>query len=127
MGYEYKPIDWTSPTGVETKLYPIGVLAYNLGRSTQTVRKWEVSGVIPATPFKNSRGQRLYSHEMIDEVVKNAFDCHISQGSAMLGKPFANRNYKAFQKLNEKYFGETEEVKVANKGGIKRGEIEESD
>ena len=43
-----KAIPYTSPTGKETVLYGIGMLAEALGRKPQTIRKWEISGIIPS-------------------------------------------------------------------------------
>ena len=37
--------------GVEVVMYSIGDLAQELGRESQTIRKWELNGVIPPTRF----------------------------------------------------------------------------
>ena len=76
-----KEIPYTSPiTGRSTTLYNIGVVAEAIGRTSQTIRKWEVGGVIPPTPFRQ-KGKRLYSKEHIDVIVKCAEQAKIMQGS----------------------------------------------
>lgn len=57
-------------TGAATpqKLYTIGYLATALGRSVQVIRLWEKQGVIPPTPLKSAKGDRMYTPEMIDSI-----------------------------------------------------------
>lgn len=105
--YEKQPwgreIPYTSPiTGRSTTLYNIGVAAEAIGRTTQTVRKWEISGVIPPTPFKQ-KGKRLYSKEHIDVMVECAERYKIAQGSRNYSS-FSHRLYKEFQKVNDLFF-----------------------
>lgn len=51
--------------GKKVNGYTITVLAERLSRSADTVNKWISSGVIPATPFRSKRDDRLYTDGMI--------------------------------------------------------------
>lgn len=60
--------------GVDTRFYPISVLAEKLERQAPTVRKWERLGYIPPTPYRtpsrDKRGQRrLYTRAQIEGLV----------------------------------------------------------
>lgn len=108
MSYEKTPwgreIPYTSPiTGRSTTLYNIGVVAEAIGRTSQTIRKWEVGGVIPPTPFKQ-KGKRLYSKEHIDAIVKCAESTRIMQGSQVSQTVFSKKLYVEFQKVNDLFF-----------------------
>ena len=110
MGYYEKTpwgreIPYTSPiTGRETTLYNIGVVAEAIGRTPQTIRKWEVGGIIPPTPFKQ-KGKRLYSKEHIDAIVKCAESVKIKQGcSSSVYTTFSRRLHKEFMKVNDLFF-----------------------
>jgi DNA-binding transcriptional MerR regulator len=46
----------------------IGAVAGALGRSPQTLRLWEERGVIPGTPYRSGRGDRVYTMEQIAEI-----------------------------------------------------------
>lgn len=110
--YEKTPwgreIPYTSPiTGRKTTLYNIGVVAEAIGRTSQTIRKWEVGGVIPPTPFKQ-KGKRLYSKEHIDVIVKCAESSHIMQGSQVSQTAFSKKLYREFQKVNDLFFKKEE-------------------
>ena len=116
--YEKTPwgreIPYTSPiTGRKTTLYNIGVVAEAIGRTSQTIRKWEVGGVIPPTPFKQ-KGKRLYSKEHIDVIVKCAESSHIMQGSQVSQTAFSQKLYREFKKVNDLFFRK-EEVKPNGK------------
>lgn len=113
--YEKTPwgreIPYTSPiTGRSTILYNIGVVAEAIGRTSQTIRKWEVGGVIPPTPFKQ-KGKRLYSKEHIDAIVKCAESSHILQGSKVSQTAFSKKLYREFQKVNDLFFKKESEEK----------------
>lgn len=98
-----KAIEYTTPTGIKTTLYNIGVLAEALGRTSQTIRKWEIGGVIPPTPFKQN-GQRLYSMEHIEALVKGAEKSKIKIGSAISQTAFTQRAFKDFEEINDRFF-----------------------
>lgn len=103
-----RAIPYTSPTGVETTLFNIGTVAEAIGRTSQTIRKWEVAGVIPETPFKQS-GRRLYSKEHIDAIVDCAEKAHLAPGKNISTTNFSNRLYKEFQRINDLFFKEEKE------------------
>lgn len=102
-----RAIPYTSPTGKETTLYNIGVLAEAIGRTPSTVRKWEVSGVIPPTPFKTVN-RRLYSTEHIDALVRCVEKYHVTMG-VQLPVAFSKAVYREFQKINDYFFKEENE------------------
>lgn len=52
MAIQQKSVPYTFPNGIKMKLYTIGSLASALGRSSATVRKWEISGILPKTPLR---------------------------------------------------------------------------
>lgn len=99
-----REVSYTTPTGIETTLFSINVLAERLGRTTQTVRKWEIGGVIPPTPFKIN-GKRFYSKEHIDVIVASAEKSKIKQGKSVGNTQFSNRCYREFERLNKLFFG----------------------
>lgn len=86
--------------GEEVKLYFIASLAEALGRTTQTVRKWEISGMIPPC-FKDSNGRRLYTEEQINLIVQIAEETKLGQGKST--SAFSNKVHKALKELNKKY------------------------
>ncbi len=102
-----RAVPYTSPTGVETTLYNIGTVAEAIGRTSQTVRKWEISGVIPPTPFKQG-SKRMYSKEHIDCLVRNVEKYHVTMGMK-ISKAFSKRVYDEFQKINDSFFKSKEE------------------
>lgn len=112
MDYDKQPwgraIPYTSPTGRKTTLYNIGVVAEAIGRTSQTIRKWEVSGVIPPTPFKQG-DKRLYSKEHIDAMVHWAEVSNIKMGSRITQSRFARHMHKEFKRLNDYFFKKEED------------------
>ena len=100
-----REVEYTTPTGIKTTLYSINVLAEALGRTSQTVRKWELGGTIPPTPFR-IHGRRFYSKEHIDIIVKSAEKSKIKVGKPICNTQFSNRCYKEFAELHKKFFGE---------------------
>lgn len=100
-----KEIPYTSPTGCETYLYNIATVGSALGRTSQTVRKWEIGGVIPKTPFTKN-GQRLYSKEHIDALILAAEKAHLMQGSRVTKTYFSRYAFEEFEKVHTKLFGE---------------------
>ena len=91
-------------TGFSTTLYNINVVATALGRTSQTIRKWEIAGVIPKTPFK-SDSRRLYSKEQIDILVECAEKAHLSTGKKISQTSFTSNVDKKLKELFKKIFG----------------------
>jgi DNA-binding transcriptional MerR regulator len=61
--------------GGETSNYvTIGAVAKAIRRSTQSVRLWEKQGLIPETPYRNQRGDRLYTPQMVLEILNKVKD-----------------------------------------------------
>jgi DNA-binding transcriptional MerR regulator len=53
--------------GGETEYLTIGAFAKTVGRSVQSIRNYERRGIIPVTPHKSARGDRLYTPIQIME------------------------------------------------------------
>ena len=89
--------------GKELTLYYMNALSEATGRNAQTLRKWELAGIIPKTPFRDKTGKRLYLQEHIDAVAESAEKCQIGQGRNMSSTQFKEQVYKKFKAINEKY------------------------
>lgn len=89
--------------GEELDLYYIGTLAEMLGRTTQTVRKWEVSGILPDSLFRDKLGRRMYTLEQIQTIVECAEQSNVRQGYSVANTNFSPRVYKALEEVNKKY------------------------
>lgn len=61
--------EYRTGDGAKIKLYSVGVFATFIGRSAQSLSHWEKRGIMPDTPFRDTRGYRLFSRGMM-EVVK---------------------------------------------------------
>ena len=97
--------DFTLPNGETIELFYIGSLANALGRTTPTIRKWEISGVIPDPCFRDSNGRRLYSQEQIDTVVRCAERAKIKQGLSIANTSFSVWCHTELEKVRLKYIG----------------------
>lgn len=87
----------------EVELYYINALASALGRTSQTIRKWEIAGIIPDAIFRDKNGRRLYTKEQIEIMVRIAEECKITQGKSVAGTGFTKKVYKALEEHNKKY------------------------
>ena len=97
----------TLPSGEAVKLYSIAFLADALGRTTRCIRKWEISGILPPTPFRYSNTYwRLYTQEQIDIIVRLAEKYKLKDGISFRKTNFSSSCFKAFEKLEKKYLGE---------------------
>lgn len=96
---------YTLPSGKEVDLYYVGQLATALGRTPDTIRKWELAGIIPSTCFRDKLGCRLYTAEQIEAAVRVAEKCKIMQGKRMGDTTFTKQLTVEFKKLEEKYKG----------------------
>ena len=88
-------------------LFPIAKLSQaltdvDIPRDTQTIRKWEVKGVIPPSIFR-SGGKRLFSKEQIDCIVRVAKECDIKQGNSIASTEFIQKVWDELSKINTKY------------------------
>lgn len=95
------------PNVGKIRLFPISKLSQALTdagipRDVQTVRKWEVRGVIPRALFRSGH-KRLYSQEQIDTIVQVAVECKLRQGASIADTDFINAVWDAMEKLNAKY------------------------
>lgn len=87
--------EYTIPLVGKIVLYPISKISQVLTdagypRDTQTIRKWELSGVIPTAPFRNKLN-RLYSAKHIEELVRAVVECDIKRGIAIESTDFSER------------------------------------
>ena len=110
-----KAVPYTSPTGVQTTLYNIATAAEAIGRTPQTLRKWEVGGIIPLTPFK-LHGRRMYSTEHIDALVECAEQSHIRPGVRIQDTAFSAHMFKWYEKIYNRFFVENTESEVKEDG-----------
>lgn len=93
------------PNGDVVDLFYIGALASALGRNTNTIRKWEIAGIIPDPCFKDKFGRRLYTQEQIDVIVNCAEKAKIKQGASISRTSFSKWCYDELEKLKQKYKG----------------------
>ena len=91
--------------GEEVKLFYIERLASELGRTPQTIRKWEVSGILPKPIFRDKLERRLYSLEQINAIVECAEKSNLRQGYSVANTNFSVRVHKALDEINKKYIG----------------------
>ncbi len=100
------------PNGNTIEVYTIGELCYEVGRTPDAIRKWELSGILPPTCFRDSRGRRLYTQEQIDVIRLCAEKSKLGQGRNSLLR-FKRYVSKELKKLEAKYI---------EYGGYKNGE-----
>ena len=100
-----KPISLfhTFKDGSTIELFYIGTLANRLGRVSNTIRKWEIAGILPKTGFTDKMGCRLYSQEQIDVIVKTAEEAKISTGRSIFATSFPKVVAERFNVLLDKY------------------------
>lgn len=102
-----------SVKGQEKKLFPISVLAERLSkalkdeRTTQTIRKWEKSKIIPPATFRIG-GKRLYAEEQIEAICRVAKECNIKQGYSLHLTNFSVRVWEELRIVNRKLLGKEE-------------------
>lgn len=93
--------------GQDVILYPIAKLVTELERigyprDSQTIRKWEASGITPPSLFRVGN-KRLYSKEQIDLYCRIAQECDIRQGFRIAHTDFSARIWEEMTELNKKY------------------------
>ena len=89
--------------GEELELFYVDRLACELGRTPQTIRKWEVSGILPKPISKDKNNRRLYSQEQIDAIVECAEKSNVRQGYSVANTNFSVRVFKALNEINNRY------------------------
>ncbi|MFI3211679.1 MAG: MerR family transcriptional regulator, partial [Peptostreptococcaceae bacterium] len=89
--------------GEPLELFYIDKLASELGRTPQTIRKWEVSGILPNPIFKDKHNRRLYSLEQIEVIVECAVKSNVRQGYSVANTLFSRRVFKGLEEVNKKY------------------------
>ena len=109
MSFDLSPWDKSIPyknekTGYETTLYNSAVAGRAIGRSTQTMTKWEIAGTIPATPFRVG-GKRMYCEEQIKILMDCAENARISQGRKISQTNFSSQVQKNWNELFREIFG----------------------
>lgn len=60
-----QPLVKLKPSGERVKLFSVGAFARALKRSVQSISHWEAKGILPPTPYRDSRGHRYYTYGMI--------------------------------------------------------------
>lgn len=92
------------PSGNIIDVYPIGVLAKALNRSSLTIRRWEKKGIIPDTFFTDSRGFRMYSMEQINIIVDCEKKAGINKkGTSIVDTCFSKMCHERLNELRLKY------------------------
>jgi len=54
--------------GVMIAMFTLGALARILGKGLSTLRMWEGKGVLPQTPYRSERGDRLYTYDQVNDI-----------------------------------------------------------
>lgn len=65
-----KPKREELPDGSVIHLYSVGAFAKLIGRSIQSISHWENKGLIPETPYRDSRGFRYFTRSMMAVVIR---------------------------------------------------------
>ncbi len=101
------------PNGNTIEVYTIGELCYEVGRTPDAVRKWELSGILPPTCFRDSRGRRIYTQEQIDVIRICAEKSKLGQGrnSLLRFKRYVSKELKKLEAQYIEYGGYTGDEK----------------
>ena len=98
-----KPLKYKLPTGEVVDLYSIGKLAQKLSREPQVIKKWELSGALPKTPFKTQRKFRLYTQEQIDLISECAESFNIRNGVSIKASGFTEAIQSGYVAIFNRY------------------------
>jgi len=63
-----KPIEGVSADGTGVRLHSVGALAILLQRSVQAINHWQKKGLLPDTPYRDSREFRFYTPAMMQAI-----------------------------------------------------------
>lgn len=91
--------------GKEVQMYTIGELADALGRESQTVRKWEIAGVIPKTLFRDKAKRRLYPQDIVEGLKAIGVSEEITQGVSFQNTQFKEKAHALFKKVEKELLG----------------------
>lgn len=98
-----KPQHSIKIAGEDVALYPISTLAEALGRSSATIRKWEIAGIIPDCLFRGPMQRRLYTEEQISIIVECAEQSNVRAGYSIANTNFTPRVVEKLDKLHTYY------------------------
>lgn len=87
--------------GVDVEMYSIGELAKELGRESQTIRKWEIGGIIPPTRFRDNAKRRLYPLQIVKGMKMIVDEEDITQGVSFETTDFTKRVEKLFREVEK--------------------------
>ena len=96
-------ISYQVPSGEVVELFCIDVIAERIGRSSKTIRSWEISGRLPKSIFSGYNGVRYYSQAQIDIVAKYAEQFKASQGRSLRHTRFTELIERDFIVLSKSY------------------------
>jgi predicted transcriptional regulator len=91
--------------GREVVMYSIGELAKELGRESQTIRKWEQAGIIPPTRFRDKTNKRLYPQEIVEGLKRISEEEDITQGVSFTTTDFKKRAFELFKRVEADLLG----------------------
>ena len=100
--------------GANLFVYPIGWLAFLMGRSTSSVRRWERAGILPRPIFETPDKIRWYCAPEIAGYVKIFKACNIRRRIPIESTPFKHNAHEYKLRLKQKL-----EEYVANNSQLK--------
>ena len=96
---------FTTPSGEVISLYYIGYFAKQVNRTTDCIRLWERTKIIPETPFRDKFGRRMYSQAQIDVVNKFLNKYNVGRGMSISSTYFSKNVFNNWNKLKLRYLG----------------------
>lgn len=99
--------------GKKMTLYPISYLAKELSkalestRSEQTIRKWELDGILPPAIFRVG-GKRLYHKNQVKAICECAKESGIRKGVAISMTDFSIKVWDRLRVVNSKLLAKKE-------------------
>jgi len=82
--------------GKSIKMFTIGEVAKELGRSHLTVRKWERDGVLPPAEYRSESNRRLYTEAQV-EAIKRMVEKHNVRKGVKIPEQFIYDVHDAFR------------------------------
>jgi len=99
------PVKTYKINGENIELFKIGELASSVGKSVETIRKWELTGLIPKAGFRDKSSRRLYLKEEIDSLVKIVIEEKPYRGRSMASTKMKSRTYNEWGKIRKSMLG----------------------